>query len=106
MATEVFLKCNKCKLPLTARGKLGDRVKLTCANGHVKTYSSRYVRRFQQAADYKGDLPSECPACKRPIREKSRTFQDAAKPLGRIECVCGYALYYDANTHTWVPDDD
>jgi len=107
--TALDMKCpvKGCKLPLCIVLTDNEYVICECANGHRRQYTRGYFRRFQSPDNVRGDLAQECPKCHKPIRERSRTAQNDAKGLGRIECsCCQTALLYDSNTQKWVIADD
>ncbi|MBU1092087.1 hypothetical protein KJ836_00155 [Patescibacteria group bacterium] len=108
--TSVNIRCpvRGCRLPLrvVTVDANGD-VTCECASGHRKQYTKQYFQRFLSPENVRADLPQACPACHKPIRERSRTAQDYAKEIGRVECSCCQTmLIYNPNTNKWEGADD
>ena len=104
MPTSVYLRCSKCKEPLTEeKTLLNGEKQFVCPHGHQRVYKSRYIRRFMvvgRADDGVVAVPNRCPKCGCPAN-------DRATNLVKIECCqCGAILVYDQIKHQWVQCDE
>lgn len=107
MPTSVDLKCphKKCGLPMRVVRVDDESVKCVCRGKfpHETIYTKKYFQRFLNPKNVRGDLPQECPKCGMPIRERSRTVQNDAKQLGRVDCQrCQTSFLYDRGINCWV----